>query len=1190
MANNGVIDQIVSPEAEKQLQGLQKQLKDAETDMNNLLKVTTALSGEIKNVSSFQQLNEVLKKQKDNTEKLNAVDREREKVVKEIQTLQARQIALATEEAKQREALRNSIQKQTRELRNQVKEQNSANGSIEQMRARLSQMRKEYDSLSATLRNSKAGKQAAKDIKALNDEVTKLEAATGRNNRTVGGYFNAISKGFKNILGALGIVTGIRLLVNTFKDGYKTIVEFEQANADLASILGTNRKSIGELTKDAQRLGAVTEYTASQVTGLQTELAKLGFNRKEIIDSTGSILQFATATGAELPEAAKLAGAALRAFNLDSSEMTRVVSVMGVGTTKSALDFRFLETAMSTIAPVAKTFGFTIEDTVALLGTLADSGFDASSAATATRNILLNLADSGGKLAQRLGRPVKNLDDLAKGLKELNDQGVDLATTLDLTDKRSVSAFNTFLRGADKLTTLRDSVTDVSEELRKMQEERLNTVAGQTKLLESAWEGLMLAFSNSAGVFKSIIGYVTTLVNGITDLIIGAEEVRKRELEASNTFGFKEASKELNDLIKIYEESPLFTGKTQQEIAQAAINELVAKYEKDIKDINQGLEDIAPGGMMRLNDEQQAKNVEDLNHLLTITEGKLSSLKQRADLLNKTPLTIGGDDDTTTPTDKELKEFEKQQKARQKLASDIAKTQNDIEQLKLKNIVDINKAIYDNDKETIQQRRIALEVFSDAINAQASQQLAYQLNANQQALNDEISNVKLSVKNESEKQKQLALIREKYRLNEEQIVMNYDNAQLKRQEDYNKGVEKLEKDLQSQITTNLQTALADRNREIERSQSEQMAALSEQLKNREITQTEYDKAVRDLERKSQKEAINAEIDMLQDLLLSVTDNKDERLKIEKQLQDARLKLEQATNDAIVQDNEEAAKKMAEVRKQILEQVQTFITAQFDKTIQGYDAELEKIQERKDAELAALDEKGASEETYTELKKQIEADADVQTQQIEERKKQAQIKQATFEKAVAVTGIIVSTGKAIINQAATTPLPAGAPLIAAIAALGALQLATALAQPIPEYTAGTANHIGGPAIVGDGGRPELVLEPSGKSWVTPSVPTLVDLPKGTEVLPEVPEFKPDMGIISSDFARMRNSRAEVENSTNQALITEMKGMRAEMKELRKDVQNSKAEMNVNLNPRGQWNIQLGKEKNIHSMSKYFGIKK
>src|SRR5690606_110260 len=139
-------------------------------------------------------------------------------------------------------------------------------------------------------------------------------------------------------------------------------------------------------------------------------------------------------------------GATIRAFNLDASEAGRVADVFALATSKSALSMEFLNTAMSTVAPVSASFGFSVENTTALLGKLADSGFDASSSATATRNILLNLVDTNGKLAKSLSTPITDLESLTKGLAELRDNGIDLADALELTDKRSVSAFNTFLQ------------------------------------------------------------------------------------------------------------------------------------------------------------------------------------------------------------------------------------------------------------------------------------------------------------------------------------------------------------------------------------------------------------------------------------------------------------------------------------------------------------------------------------------------------------------------------------------------------------------------------------------------------------------------------------------------------------------------------------------------------------------------
>lgn len=330
----------------------------------------------------------------------------------------------------------------------------------------------------------------------------------------------------KGMVGAQAVISGFQKLIGLFKSGAQSIVDFEAANSKLAAILGTTSKNIKDLTTDAQRLGAATKYTASQATALQIELAKLGFSKNEILQSTEGILKFAQATGAELPEAAALAGAALRMFNADTSETERYVSAMAVATTKSALSFSYLQTAMPIVGPVAKAFNFQIEDTLALLGKLADSGFDASMAATALRNIFLNLADSNGLLAKSLGGAVKTLPELVNGLKKLKEQGVDLNTTLELTDKRSVAQFNTLLTNIDALIPLREQITGVEEELGNMANTMGDNVQGAILGLSSAWEAFMLSFKKSTGPAKNVIDFFARGIRNVANQLKDANQLQ----------------------------------------------------------------------------------------------------------------------------------------------------------------------------------------------------------------------------------------------------------------------------------------------------------------------------------------------------------------------------------------------------------------------------------------------------------------------------------------------------------------------------------------------------------------------------------------------------------------------------------------------------------------------------------------
>lgn len=424
--------------------------------------------------------------------------------------------------------------KQWKRLNEQLKENNKTlgenNKKIAECEKRLdkttmsaNQLARKANALRKELRDTVRSLQPEK-YAALEKELKEVEKAYGQATKKAEGFGSSLLSlnKIKTVLAGVFVTIGAMItgqIVGGLRDAISTIIEFEKKNSTLAAILGTTKKSIKDLTDEARRLGATTSYTAAQVTELQIELAKLGFFKEDIKAMTPSVLKFAKAVDTDLASAATLAGATLRIFNLDAEDTERALSTMAIGTTSSALSFEYLNSAMSTVGPVANSFGFTIEETTALLGALANSGFDASSAATATRNILLNLADSSGKLALALGGPVNNLDDLVKGLKKLNSEGIDLNKALELTDKRSVAAFNTFLNGTDTVLALCDAVTGAEDAFNAMSEEMGDNVQGALNRLSSTIEGVVLRFYESKGILRDLIDLVTLMVEGVGGMI-----------------------------------------------------------------------------------------------------------------------------------------------------------------------------------------------------------------------------------------------------------------------------------------------------------------------------------------------------------------------------------------------------------------------------------------------------------------------------------------------------------------------------------------------------------------------------------------------------------------------------------------------------------------------------------------------
>ena len=420
--------------------------------------------------------------------------------------------------------LQNSIRKYSQELtENRAKMEQVAKRfdltsmTVSQLKKRLKDLQKEFNNTSKAT-DPKRYDELRKEIAKVSAALDKADASA----RGLRGGFFSLTKMKQTMIGffnGIGLMI-FALVTGAFKDAFNLIVEFEKANAKLAAILGTTKEGIKDMEAAARQLGATTSYSAAQVTGLQIELAKLGFGKDQILQMEGAVLKFAKAVDTDLASAAAFAGAALRIFHKDASETEDVLATFAVATTKTALDFSKLETSLSIVGPVANSFGLSIEDTTALLGMLANAGFDASSAATATRNIILNLCDANGELAKALGEPVNNAEGLARGLQKLNAEGVNLAKALELTDKRSVAAFSTFLEQADNLTSLRDAVTDVSGQFRAMSATMGDNVAGAMAGLRSAAEELVLSLTEGTNdLIKWLIQSLTTLVQKIGALI-----------------------------------------------------------------------------------------------------------------------------------------------------------------------------------------------------------------------------------------------------------------------------------------------------------------------------------------------------------------------------------------------------------------------------------------------------------------------------------------------------------------------------------------------------------------------------------------------------------------------------------------------------------------------------------------------
>ena len=429
-----------------------------------------------------------------------------------------------------------------------------ASGSMDTAKAErtlkkeIKELKIQWANLNSTARSSDFGKSISESCRVASAQLKTLQTQMRQAANEVNNAKAKMSKGgsggggfgLDGLLGGLGkgmamkgvaMATGIGSVavaatqaVDALKDGAVATMGFNSKQSQLQAVTGKSAGELQALTDQALKLGSTTRYTASEIAGLQIELAKLGFNPQEIENMTVSVQNLATATGTDLASAASLTGASLRMFGLQSEDAGRVADVFAKSCSASALSFDYLNSAMSTVGPVANSFGISIEDTVGLLGVLANAGFDASSAATATRNIILNLADSNSKLSKSIGGPVKSGQEMLVALKGLEKGGTDLATALELTDKRSVAAFQTMLQNAQSGYELIDVLNNCSGAAQQMSDVMSDNLEGDLAGLGSAWEGLMLQLGGGQSILRTLVQALTKVIQKVQECVTAITE------------------------------------------------------------------------------------------------------------------------------------------------------------------------------------------------------------------------------------------------------------------------------------------------------------------------------------------------------------------------------------------------------------------------------------------------------------------------------------------------------------------------------------------------------------------------------------------------------------------------------------------------------------------------------------------
>ena len=501
------------------------------------------------------------------TQKANQVKEQTVKIDQEQEKLRKLSIQSEREEIKLKKDQQAALDREAKAREKVARETAKQNSAYSQESAKLNELRKRYKDLAVQNKeNTAEARNLLTQITALDGKLKQIDATVGQHQRNVGNYQQALGR-LSGFLGQFGVAFGIGTIV---QGATRSVIEFDQAIADLVSITGAGGQDLEFFKEQALTLGKEVEGGASAVI----EAYKLiGSAKPELLENaealnavTESAITLSQASGMALPEAATALTDAMNQFGAPAEEASRFIDALANGALFGAAEIPQVTEALLKFGAVANTANVSLEESTGLIEALAEKGLKGAEAGTALRNVMLKLSapDALPKEAQdrleALGISFADLQDTSKPFSErlealkplLNDNA---ALVKVFGTENAVAATN--------LIANTDRIADLTEKMytqgtaSKQAEDRTQTLAHALTQLRGAWEEVILGFMNGSGASQVLVQGIQflaanlgTIISIVGKLVVAwgaykALQVSLQVIEKARAFSFAEFGKQL---------------------------------------------------------------------------------------------------------------------------------------------------------------------------------------------------------------------------------------------------------------------------------------------------------------------------------------------------------------------------------------------------------------------------------------------------------------------------------------------------------------------------------------------------------------------------------------------------------------------------------------------------------------------
>lgn len=380
------------------------------------------------------------------------------------------------------------------------------------------------DSASSSLdrftKSSKSADQASGGLSTESRNASKALADVAREGGRSSASISKLAGAAKAAGGVLAAAFSVAAISGGIKTSLRTFADFEAQMARVSAVSRASADDFERLTATARKLGAETEFSASQAGAGLEFLARAGWSASDSIAAIPAILDLATAASLDLGNAADVASNIMSAYGIAAKDAANVSDILAAATARANTDVRQLGDAMSYVGPVAASLGISMGDSAAAIGALSDAGIQGSSAGTGLRRVLSSLANPAKAARDQLAALGVSLEDVNPQTNDLADiidtlaaSGMDAAQALTVFGDRGGPAILALVEQRFKVRELSKELRDVGGEASQMADVIRDTLEGDLQGLSSAFADVQISIG------KAFSGNARSLVQSLTSAL-----------------------------------------------------------------------------------------------------------------------------------------------------------------------------------------------------------------------------------------------------------------------------------------------------------------------------------------------------------------------------------------------------------------------------------------------------------------------------------------------------------------------------------------------------------------------------------------------------------------------------------------------------------------------------------------------